>query len=105
MAEWTLTEAQNGGRLEARVGDAIFITLSESGGGYRWSAESLDDAYVTVERQHYEPAPGGVGSAGSDVWRLLARSPGRTRLELRKSRQWETAAIARFAVDVEIRDR
>ncbi len=105
MAEWTLTEAQNGGRLEARVGDTIVITLSESGGGYRWSAESLDEAFVTVERQHYEPGPGGVGSTGSDAWKLLARHPGRTRLELKKSRRWETEATARFAVDVEIRDR
>jgi inhibitor of cysteine peptidase len=105
VAEWTLTEAQNGRHLEVRVGDTIVISLPESGGGYQWSPASLDEAYLAVERQHYETSHGGVGSAGSEVWRLLARRAGHTRVELKKSRSWESDAIAQFGVELKIADR
>lgn len=103
MAEITLTEADTGGRFTVRVGDTITILLSEnSAAGYRWTISSLDETRVAVTSQSYQAASAAVGSAGTTVWKLTAKRPGTTRVELKKSRPWETAASERFAVDLEI---
>ena len=102
MAELTLTEAENGGRFDVRVSDTIAITLPESSGGYRWDMVAIDENHLTVQSRRYEPSRAGVGSAGTDGWRLVARRPGHTRVELKKSRTWEADPIGRFSVDLEI---
>ena len=105
MAELVLSEAHNGGRFDITVNDTIAITLPESGGGYQWALVSLDESHLTLEGRRYQPAQGGIGSAGSDGWRLVAKKPGRTRIELKKGRSWESEPIGQFTVELEIRDR
>ena len=105
MAELVLTEAQNGGRFDVKVSDTIAITLPDGSGGYQWAMESLDESHLALEARKYQPAQGGIGSSGTDGWRLIARKPGRTRVELKKARSWESEPIGRFSVELEIRDR
>jgi inhibitor of cysteine peptidase len=105
MPELILTEAQNGERLSVRVGDSITIELPETAAaGYRWSASRLETARFELESQTHRQTRGGVGSAGTSVWRLRATSAGTTRLELKKSRPWESGVPAAdvFAVDLDI---
>jgi predicted secreted protein len=104
MAEVTLTEAQNGGRVAVHVGDTIVIALAENaGGGYKWSAASIDAERVAVERQQYLERGQAIGSAGTAEWLLRAKRPGPARVELVKSRPWKPDEIAdRFAVDLVI---
>ena len=105
MADLALTETQNNRRFHVRVGDSMTIELPENAAaGYRWSASRLDTARLTLESQTYRRSDGQVGSGGTSVWRLRATSAGTTRLELEKSRPWETgvSAAAKFAVDLVI---
>ena len=45
MAELTVTETQNGGRLKVHVGDTIVVCLPElAGTGYRWTVASLESS-------------------------------------------------------------
>jgi predicted secreted protein len=107
VADVTLTEAEDGAHVTVQVGDVISVSLPEnSAAGYRWTVASLDGTRIDVERHGYQSASDAVGSAGAAVWKLSARSAGRTRLEFVKSRSWEpaTAASQRFAVDLDVRD-
>ena len=105
MAELNLSEAQNGGSFAVRAGDLIVITLPENPTtGYRWSAGSLDSSLLSQEAHDFHPGAPGVGSGGTVVWRFRAKREGRTRLELRKVRSWEsgTEPSGQFAVSLEI---
>ncbi len=104
VAQLTLTEAQDGTRVQVHVGDAIEIRLPEiAAAGFRWTVTSLDRARVTVVNQHYEPGRPGVGSAVTAVTTLAAKASGKARVELAKLRPWEPgSASGRFAVDLEI---
>ena len=103
MAEFTLTEVHNGTQVTVHIGDVIKIHLPENAAaGYRWTASLLDATVFAVERHSYEPTSGAVGSAGTVVWSLRARLGGRTRVELEKSRPWESVASARFVVDLDV---
>ena len=105
MAEFALTEGDNGARLTVHVGDVVNIHLQEnSAAGYRWTASSLDDMVFAVERQTYVPTSAAIGNAGTVIWRLRARLGGRRRVELEKSRPWESIAYARFVVDLDVQD-
>ena len=107
MAELTVTETQNGGRLKVRVGDTIVVCLPElAGTGYRWTVASLDEAHVRLVEQSYQSMGTALGGAGVAVWRLETTRPGRTRVQLKKSRPWEPgdAVSQRFAVDLEVAD-
>ena len=107
VAELTVTETQNGGRLKVRVGDTIVLCLPElAGTGYRWTVASLDEAHVRLVEQSYQSVGTALGGAGVAVWRLETTRPGRTRVQLEKSRPWEPgdAVSQRFAVDLEVAD-
>ena len=106
MADLNLTETQNGESFALRVGDPIVITLPENPStGYRWSTASLDDSVLSQEGHDFRPGGPGVGSGGTVVWRFRATHEGRTRLELKKVRSWETgqAPAAEFVVSLEVR--
>lgn len=105
MPDLNLTEAQQGGSFTLRVGDAIVLTLLENPTtGYRWAPVSLDANLLSQEAHDYHAGGPGVGSGGTVVWRFRAKRDGRTRLELKKARSWETGAdpAAQFAVSIEI---
>jgi predicted secreted protein len=105
MAEHTLTESDNGAHLTVRTGDTVTLHLSESSGaGYRWTAVSLDETRVSVEAHDYQAKSSAVGGAGTALWRLRAKLAGKTRVELKKSRPWESAESPgeRFAIDLDI---
>lgn len=105
MAEFTLTDAQNGGHLKMRVGDTIVLHLSEtSAAGYRWVVTGLDQTLIALMSQRYQTTGANVGGAGTGVWTLTAKQTGTTQLELRKSRPWEkdNSASERFSVGVDI---
>jgi inhibitor of cysteine peptidase len=107
VAELRVTEAQNGGRLKVRVGDTIVVCLPElTGTGYRWTVDSLDEAHIRLVEQSYQSMSTAIGGAGVAVWRLETTRPGRTRVQLKKSRPWESgdAVSQRFAVDLEVAD-
>jgi inhibitor of cysteine peptidase len=105
VPELILTEAQNGARLKVRVGDTVMVSLSESAGtGYRWMVVSLDQAYVRIAEQSYQSTSTAIGGSGVAVWRLTTTRPGRTRVELKKARPWESgeAKSQHFAIDLEV---
>ena len=107
MAEVELNGAQNGARIVVQAGDVVTIRLTErSGGGYRWTLSSVDAARLELQHHDYETTRAGVGSAGASVWKFVAGTPGRTRLELKQLRPWEQpdAAAERFWIDLDIRD-
>ena len=107
MAQVELNGAQNGAQIVVHAGDVVTIRLTEhSGGGYRWTPSSVDAARLELQHHDYETTRAGVGSAGASVWKFVARTPGRTRLELKQLRPWEQSdsAAERFWVDLDIRD-
>jgi predicted secreted protein len=106
VADVTLTEVDDGARSQVRVGDVVTIRLPEnSAAGYRWSAAAIDESPVVVEGPRYQPAGGGVGSAGTSVWTLRATRPGQARVALKKARSWEADTPSeRFAVILDIRE-
>jgi len=107
VAELTVTEAQNGGRVKLRVGDTVVVSLSESpGAGYRWTVASLDETHIRVVEQSYQSMSTAIGGAGVAVWRLETTRPGRTRVQLKKSRPWESddTASQHFVVDLDVAD-
>ena len=90
MAELTLTETADGERIRVRAGDVMTLRVSENAaGGYRWTVAEGDDEHVAVTRRGYESTSSAVGSAGIAVWTLTAKSPGTSRITLKKSRPWE----------------
>jgi inhibitor of cysteine peptidase len=106
MPDVTLTQADNGGRVAVRVGDAIIIRLPETAStGYRWSLVAVDHAYVNVGPPRAERTSDAPGSGGTSVWTVRATQPGTTRLELQKARSWERGAIERFTTDITVSPR
>ena len=104
MAEHVLTESADNSRLSVRVGDRIVIRLPEnSGAGYAWEADSLDDDRLELTARTYE-ADATIGGEGVGVLTFAAKATGRTRLELRKVRPWESPrrSTGRFSIAVTI---
>jgi inhibitor of cysteine peptidase len=105
----TLSDADNGGRIEVRVGDAIAVRLPDNPStGYRWELAPVDDEHLVVEDESYVAADGRVvGSGGTAIWALRARRRGTAAIEGKRWRPWdgERSVIQRFAVEVEVKDR
>jgi inhibitor of cysteine peptidase len=104
MAEVTVTKAQDGQTVEVRGGDAISLELPENPStGYTWAFTAIDETALEVGRQSYQGT--GVGSGGMKTWRLTARAPARTRVELKRWRHWEgdRSIVERFAVTFDIK--
>jgi len=104
VAQMTVTRADNGRVVAAKVGDTIAVRLDENPTtGYTWSIASIDSA--RLEAGSPSRAPGaGVGAGGTTTWPIRARAAGRARLELIHARSWERDASAaeRFAVTFDI---
>lgn len=108
MADVTVTKAQDGQVLDARVGDSISLSLPENPStGYTWAVESVDEAALDLGSPTDHRERPGVGSGGMKTWTLRARAPGRTRVEMKRWRHWEgdRSVVERFAVTVDIKPR
>jgi predicted secreted protein len=103
MADVTVHESDDGGRIAAAVGDTIALALPDlASGGYRWTVTRLDRDHLTLEDEGHTSAAG-VGAGGTARWRFRATRAGRAHLELTRSRPWETAGQStRFAVTIDI---
>lgn len=102
MAQVTVTHADNGRVVAARVGDTIAVRLAENPTtGYTWSIASIDDARLEAGAPTRETGAG-VGAGGTITWPIRTRAAGRARLELRHARSWEREAAERFAVTFDI---
>ena len=102
MAQVTVTHADNGRVVAARVGDTIAVRLAENPTtGYTWSIGSIDDARLEAGAPTRETGAG-AGAGGTITWPIRARAAGRARLELMHARSWEREAAERFAVTFDI---
>lgn len=100
----SLTERDDGRRIQVQVGDTIEIRLPENApAGYRWGVDSLDERLfeLTEARGDYPTAT--TGSAGEIVLRVTVRAPGEGTLRFKYWRSWEgdAGALKRFAVAVQ----
>lgn len=104
MAELEITDANNGGRVNASPQDVIVVRLPENPTtGYRWGVDSLgslrlvDDAFVV--------ASGAPGAGGKRVLRFAAVTPGTTALVLALRRMWEagTGVQGSFQLTVDVK--
>jgi predicted secreted protein len=107
MPTVTLSEADAGRTVRARLGDEIVVRLPENATtGYRWHVGRAEGIAAIEER------PGeGVVEAESDVqigqgglreFRFRVEGRGIGRLELMHTREWEgeSTALGRFAIDI-----
>ena len=89
----TLTSANNGGKVEVKVGGQIIVNLdSNPSTGYTWEAQSLD---ATMFKQvgdsvFSSSSPGLVGSGGTLALTFDTLKAGTSMLTLVYHRPWET---------------
>jgi len=109
MAVVTLTNANNGQLIEARLGDEIVLPLPENATtGYRWHidrADGLAEQEIAKQQVDSEPGPNPqFGRGGIREFRFRATRPGTARLELKRWREWEgeSSVVERFAVDIKL---
>jgi inhibitor of cysteine peptidase len=96
QAVTVLGDADDGRRVELRVGDRLTLRLDENAStGYRWSFEGLDERLVGVREEGYVRQPDAVGSGGAAQWTLEARAAGTAQVKLRLWRRWEGDASVR----------
>jgi inhibitor of cysteine peptidase len=99
----SLTERDDGRRIQVRAGDTIEIRLPENApAGYRWGVDSLDERLfeLTDTRGDYPTAT--TGSAGEMYFHLTVLAPGEGTLRFTYYRSWEgtAGALRHFTVDV-----
>jgi inhibitor of cysteine peptidase len=98
-----LTEHDDGGRIETRVGDTLEVRLPEiASSGYRWSPYDVDSSLFELNDSGIDSAGEGIGASGHACFRITVRAAGSGTLRLKYWRPWEgeTAVQRRFAVDV-----
>ncbi len=104
MATIEVTEAENGTSIDADVGDAIVVRLSDNPTtGYRWELEPVTGESLVLDDSGYEPSGGAVGGGGVATWMLRARAAGTTTVALKRWRPWEgdASVLDRFTVTVD----
>jgi inhibitor of cysteine peptidase len=103
----TLTETENGRRVDAEVGQDIVVRLaSNPTTGYRWMLAPMRNAVVAVlgEPAFERHDEARVGAPGVEVWRLRAMTKGEAPLFFEYRRSWEKgvppARTAAFTLSV-----
>ena len=99
-----LTERDNGGRVQAHVGDTIELHLPENAAaGYRWALDDLDARLFELSEAGADYPDDATGSSGEARFGITVRAPGNATLRLKYWRHWEGEAgvLKRFAVEVE----
>ncbi|QZA08733.1 protease inhibitor I42 family protein [Mycolicibacter heraklionensis] len=100
----SLTERDDGRRIQVQVGDTIEIRLPENApAGYRWGVDSLDERLFELTGSSGDYPTATTGSAGEALLRVTVRAPGEGTLRLKYWRSWEGAAgvLKRFTLDVQ----
>ena len=103
----TLTEADDGVRIELSPGQTLTITLpSNPTTGYSWQVAQIDTSLLEQQGQpDYQQSPGSkdlVGAGGAETFRFKALDTGETTLQLAYQRPWENSVppIQTFSVTV-----
>ena len=103
MATIELTDAENGGSIDAHVGDTILLALLDNPTtGYRWELEPVTGVSIVLDVAGYEPSSGEAGSGGVATWLLSVAAAGTTSIALKRWRPWEGDAsiLDRFTVTI-----
>ena len=107
--ETILLKKENTGKIvAAHVGDMVVIDLAENPTtGYRWTIGDYDRQVVQLQAADYEPPPpdGPLGAGGRRIFRFRMTGKGRTSVELRLLRDWETekSAVERFETAIVVK--
>ena len=59
--------------------------------GYLWEA-GVDAGYLELDSQEFEPAGGGVGAGGREVFHFNTLAPGETDISFECRRPWDKTA-------------
>jgi inhibitor of cysteine peptidase len=98
-----LTDHDDGGRIQARVGDTVEVRLPEiASGGYRWSPDDVDSSLFELNDSGIDSQGEGIGASGHAYFHITVRAAGTGTLRLKYWRPWEGEASVqrRFAVEV-----
>lgn len=103
----SLTAADAGTTVQAKVGDPITVTLAANPTtGYDWHLQpGLDEAVVSYVKQTYEQgaaASGLVGTGGQDVIEFKAVAVGTTTISLAYTQAGSGAGDDTFEVDITV---
>jgi inhibitor of cysteine peptidase len=99
----TVTERDDGGRIQARVGDLIELRLPENAStGYRWTLDHLDARLFELGDTGADYPDKRIGSGGEVNFRITVVAAGNATLALKCWRSWEGdgGVLKRFAVEV-----
>lgn len=106
MSTIQIIPSDQGGTFTANLGDMIVIRLEENlTTGYQWEIALIDNQIVELVDSDYSPIPtAGVGSGGTRTTRFIAKSSGSGQIQLRLRRSWEPidAAVAHFAINIQV---
>jgi len=104
MAEFEVTNSNNGGHVNVSSKDVIVVRLSENPTtGYRWDVDSAGTLRLIDDS--FDVGSGAPGAGGKRALRFAAVTPGRTTLALALRRPWETetGAASRFQLTVDVK--
>jgi inhibitor of cysteine peptidase len=108
VATLTLTRADSGKAVEARVGDTLVVQLEENPTtGYRWTIEKSDAEVIALQQVEFVPSHStGMGGGGQRRWTFTAQKAGMATLEFKLWRTWEgDASISeRFTVTLHVQE-
>jgi inhibitor of cysteine peptidase len=94
MQEYQLSEADNGKKLQLKVGDHIVLKLPASPGtGYNWEVQP--NSHFSISHQYKMQADAAIGGGGMDVFELDPQAQvqnGSIRFLYRRA--WEDASKA-----------
>ena len=106
MPDATLTQKDNGRSIELKVGGELVIDLPENPTtGYRWSVRGPLGDLVSLKSAEFSGGAGSrIGGGGIRQFRFVARAPGKTTINLKNMRTWESegSAIDHFSLEVRI---
>lgn len=101
MSAHILRPDHDGSQECLTVGEAIEVHLPERPStGHRWQLEGQPKLVdVSHSYEHEQP---GVGTQGTRKWSFKAKAPGRETITLVRKRPWESEALERFSMDLNI---
>jgi inhibitor of cysteine peptidase len=106
MSQILIDQEDNNKTFDAKLGDAIIITLKENPTtGYRWKLGQIDEEIILVEDSKYHIDPGSrIGGGGARTFTFRMRSPGKTKIHLTLKREWEKekSPIDEFVVYIQV---
>jgi len=109
MTEIVISQTDQGGVFECRLGDVILIRLEENPStGYQWEVSGIDEQVLKPQDSEYSGAAStALGSGGARTFSFKPQSPGtaKVRMRLRKAWEPEDAAIDHFEVTVHVRGK